>query len=1100
MTRQKIFLSAFFLFIFSIAPIYSQISQGGVPTSILFNLDESHIPVIIPELGADQVQEKNTFIGTQRSGEALFAGLVVPLGLNLSGSGKWEVVNEKIHLWRQVIHVPEALGLGLNFDAFELSEGAKLFVYNPEKTVVLGAFDHNNNAENQIFSTQVIPGETLVIEYQEPYYQGKAERNESGLLRIESVIYLLQGGGLPVFGDSEKGLGDSGPCQVNINCPEGNNWQNHKRGVARMLMRVGNSYFWCSGSLVNNTAQDGVPFFLSAEHCGRNASPVDMMYWQFYFNYELPGCSPFGYPPLNLLVGADLISLGPLSGGSDFQLLKLRQAPPASWRPFFNGWDRSNSGSSSGTGIHHPRGDVKKISTYNTMTNSASPLVSSQQMAPNSAWRVVWIATVSGHGVVEGGSSGSPLFNSDGLIIGTLTGGSSSCSNLNNPDYYGKTWYHWDKNGPTPETQLAPHLDPLNTGQTALQGYDPHFEERPAPGFMSAKLTSSQQASLTWYKPGSAPNKEGWYNYVSNYSHYSWSGPERITVFEPADFGLSYPVTLSKISHTFVENQNHPWPNNQFRFRIYDSDGVTLIYLSPVLTAESLQVIEHELQAPLIFDKFFYVGIRPVDASGHPSSLSQKVNYGQGNSFYGSAGSWTVHNDGFSGSFSYLTSIFVQGNKSNEPIELNYSKAGATFETPENPDSTENQTAKLFSNAPQPEGYKVFRNGTLIHSTSSTGELIYNDNSPSQGLSYYYVTATYPGGDSDPSARAYLLNTEQCSVVINQFPYVQVFQNSFDDQCWLDFGAANWQLASSLQVNGTTINPGQGDQFFSMQTSNGSQADQWLILPELNLSSLSQPAMRFMFNGIRNAQEAVLNVWVSKNGESFRKVWDSNMHPGFASGNSNLQWLSTTLNIKEYGSQENIRLAFQYEGSGQGFFGIDKIEFLSAANITYFVNVSINPTFSGTTSGSGSYLSGQTVTLNANPNLGYVFNGWIQSSNLLSNDPEFSFIMPSGNVNLTASFISDPTSVPLTELNESTFEVFPNPARDYIRIRFNEGAPYASVKLFNAQAQLVASREPGSIQAGDEQRLNTSGLPQGIYFVQIRTNNLVRVLKVILTN
>ena len=72
--------------------------------------------------------------------------------------------------------------------------------------------------------------------------------------------------------------------------------------------------------------------------------------------------------------------------------------------------------------------------------------------------------------MTEGGSSGSPLYDSLGRIIGTLTGGLASCSNQEDPDYYGKFSYHWTSNGTADTAQLRPWLDPENTGVTSLNG------------------------------------------------------------------------------------------------------------------------------------------------------------------------------------------------------------------------------------------------------------------------------------------------------------------------------------------------------------------------------------------------------------------------------------------------------------------------------------------------------------------------------------------------------------------------------------------------------------------------------------------------------
>ena len=85
-------------------------------------------------------------------------------------------------------------------------------------------------------------------------------------------------------------------------------------------------------------------------------------------------------------------------------------------------------------------------------------------------WLVYWNQTENGHGVTAGGSSGSPIFNQNKLIVGHLTGGGSYCNMLNEPDVYGKVWHAWDQIDTTPEKQLKPWLDSLNTGVTTLNG------------------------------------------------------------------------------------------------------------------------------------------------------------------------------------------------------------------------------------------------------------------------------------------------------------------------------------------------------------------------------------------------------------------------------------------------------------------------------------------------------------------------------------------------------------------------------------------------------------------------------------------------------
>jgi PKD repeat protein len=126
----------------------------------------------------------------------------------------------------------------------------------------------------------------------------------------------------------------------------------------------------------------------------------------------------------------------------------------------------------SGVSIHHPQGDVKMISTF------TEPLVSSYYNSVSDDpdgkyWRVNWSETQNGHGVTEGGSSGSPIFDQDGLVVGSLTGGGASCTFLDYADYYGKLNVAWEPTTKNDSTKVLSYwLDPDHTEVLTLSGSD----------------------------------------------------------------------------------------------------------------------------------------------------------------------------------------------------------------------------------------------------------------------------------------------------------------------------------------------------------------------------------------------------------------------------------------------------------------------------------------------------------------------------------------------------------------------------------------------------------------------------------------------------
>jgi PKD repeat protein len=453
-------LLGIFLFL-SISPVKAQPGHGGAPPS--FNIKGISAEYEVRELIKPQL-ESIRLEDEQRDKNGYFYrnGVSVPVNANLNNSGTWTDLSNGDRIWRLKLHAPDALAIGVYYNHFWLPPGARLFLYNEKKNQVIGSFTESNNPESGYFATELIQGESVTLEMYEP-----SRTHGRSMISISEIAYVYRGIHSH-FSDTNKNYGDSdGTCEVNIKCPEGSNWQDEKKGIARIYLKAGTGFGWCSGSLMNNVRKDCTPYFLTADHCGASATPADLTQWVFYFNYEAPTCTYTGTEPgNNSLTGCTLKANGGNGGnnGSDFFLVQLTTAP--AFNPYFNGWDCNNTASASGVSIHHPSGDIQKISTY------TSALISSTWgSVPDSHWEVVWAATTSGHGITEGGSSGSPIFNGSGHIVGTLTGGSSTCAAPTGPDKYGKFSYSWDQNGTTPPMRLKDWLDPDNTGATTLDGF-----------------------------------------------------------------------------------------------------------------------------------------------------------------------------------------------------------------------------------------------------------------------------------------------------------------------------------------------------------------------------------------------------------------------------------------------------------------------------------------------------------------------------------------------------------------------------------------------------------------------------------------------------
>lgn len=232
-------------------------------------------------------------------------------------------------------------------------------------------------------------------------------------------------------------------CQRNIACASSAE-QTAGKSVARMVFSdpsVGGSYT-CTGTLLNNRSQDRTPYFLTANHCIDSQAMASTL--QTYWFNESASCqgSTASGSTLTLSGGSTLLYT---SRTTDTTLLRLGQSAPQG--ATFAGWDSNQFALNNQIlGIHHPRGDIKKISYgvntgYSSCVDSSSSgafSCSSATATSGTHHQVRWSI-----GSTEGGSSGSGLFYTSGgsyYLVGQLEGGSASCtgSTSTGTDFYGR--------------------------------------------------------------------------------------------------------------------------------------------------------------------------------------------------------------------------------------------------------------------------------------------------------------------------------------------------------------------------------------------------------------------------------------------------------------------------------------------------------------------------------------------------------------------------------------------------------------------------------------------------------------------------------------
>ncbi len=465
--------------------LLAQVSCGGLPPSFKGAATLPEKMSLNIDFDVEELRLKSEVL-QRESNNPPFIAKSLPVSLDMTNSGNWSSSDEGKAVWQLRIEAPDALALLLAYDQFYIPEGGELYIYSADKSMVLGAYTSITNPRGGSFSTEMVAGDDIVLEYVSPFSLREIKKasnaDQLAQISIENVGYVFDHVVVKRFpnkGAVSTEIGESSECMININCSEGDNWQEVKKGVVQMLMYVsgasgGAGWYVCTGSLMNNTAQDLTPYILSAYHCYEGATSSDLSKWQFTFGYEAPGCEDATPEDEHTLVGSYLRAATPIEGGSDGLLLELAEDIPSDWDVYYNGWDRTNAEvEGGGVGIHHPAGDIKKISTFESYEEDTWPGESIG--ATNAHWEMTFVSTANGHSVTEGGSSGSPIFNSNKLVFGTLTGGNSSCTNTSGSNYYGKLWYHWDQYGDDTTTQMKSYLDPLGLDLYTFEGtsFDP---------------------------------------------------------------------------------------------------------------------------------------------------------------------------------------------------------------------------------------------------------------------------------------------------------------------------------------------------------------------------------------------------------------------------------------------------------------------------------------------------------------------------------------------------------------------------------------------------------------------------------------------------
>ncbi|MDD6211249.1 MAG: trypsin-like peptidase domain-containing protein [Bacteroidales bacterium] len=424
-------LSGFLIFVSSVS---AQISYGGQPysfsnqglrartagaedvsTYIVEDLDREEIKRELEERGGN----------CRECSDGFYYGKEVYTRIDFFRSAQKIETDNDEKVWLLKIESEKAEGYQLIFSKFKMAKGAKLFVYNEDRSMLLGSFTSENNREDKTFLTQYINGRSIYVEYVAPAGAKKST------IFIDRVVYIFDKCFTPNKGPfSPDG---SAACQINTSCLAGSGYDVEIKSALMILLKDSVGEYWghCSGVLVNdgtNYVARFKPLVFTSNHCYENSKGElgEVADWLFLFRHESSSCSSDGSDLIKnttkSALGAKVLSRDEGSLRSDYLLLELNNTVKdiAKYDVAFAGYSFSESfiplGSTSEplVGVYHPEGDVKKI-------------LISEAAATSTGWNKPgddhWDVRATTGFKTEPGASGSPLFNHKHQVIGVCHGG-----------------------------------------------------------------------------------------------------------------------------------------------------------------------------------------------------------------------------------------------------------------------------------------------------------------------------------------------------------------------------------------------------------------------------------------------------------------------------------------------------------------------------------------------------------------------------------------------------------------------------------------------------------------------------------------------------
>ncbi len=298
------------------------------------------------------------------------------------------------------VRSPGAHGLRIHFQGFDVAVGeVVLFAAEPAGVTTVGPYSGKGPIGNGDFWTAILPGDTVFIEV-------RGTRRVH--FEITEVVHLDRALDPPQADADVAG----GPLACHLDAMCSSDISNAARlATGRMSFVVGGTAKRCTGTLLADLDDETVaPFFLTAYHCISTQSVANTLQVTFFWERASCGGTIPTFSTLPSTIGATLLETDNTDDGNDMSFFRLNGPLPGGLA--LAGWTTAHPNLA--YGIHHPAGSWKRV-TYLSAVGTCGGCTFCGDPFDYDYYDM-------DNGIIEGGSSGSGIFNFSGQLFGQLFG------------------------------------------------------------------------------------------------------------------------------------------------------------------------------------------------------------------------------------------------------------------------------------------------------------------------------------------------------------------------------------------------------------------------------------------------------------------------------------------------------------------------------------------------------------------------------------------------------------------------------------------------------------------------------------------------------